>query len=164
MSYMQSARYGPSAAAVAAAASRSSTAGMPIRQMASQATCPIMVPNRALHEIVGRIHPQIRIEPSVEEVILELMNDFTEKVIERSCEMAKHRKTGDRLHNNDGDTTTITQVEQRDVQFALKNEYGVENIPQLGIVPSRKRKFSATATAMDMKRHNHLRLMQQKEG
>lgn len=135
MSYMQPGRFAQPNNMVARPRS------MPVRAppvpSAGQATGPIMVPNRALHEIVGRIHPQLRVDPSVEEVILEMMSEFTDTVLNRSCEMAKHRSNG--------------RIETCDVEFALKTEFGMENVPKLGIVPSRKRKFSEMARALAIK-------------
>ena len=57
----------------AAAAATPASLTLPIT---THGTGPIMVPNRQLHELLGRINPQIRMDASVEEVLLELTNEF----------------------------------------------------------------------------------------
>ena len=130
----------------AAAAATPASLTLPIT---THGTGPIMVPNRQLHELLGRINPQIRMDASVEEVLLELTNDFVDLLVNSACAVARHR-TG-----ATGSTSTALNV--ADLQFSLKREYGIAlDTTDKKSSTGRKRKFSGLFQAARKRRTERL--------
>ncbi|GAB5357289.1 hypothetical protein AAMO2058_000361600 [Amorphochlora amoebiformis] len=48
---------------------------------------------RRLQELVDRYHPDEKLEPAVEMLLLEIAEEFIDEVARRSCELAKHRRS-----------------------------------------------------------------------
>ena len=48
---------------------------------------------RKINEIVQQVSPGERVDPEVEEVLLEIAEDFVDNVTNWACQLAKHRKS-----------------------------------------------------------------------
>ncbi len=66
---------------------------------------------RKLQDLMKEIDPRIQLSPAVEEVLLEMSEDFIDQVVDFSCLLAKHRK----------DTTLQVQ----DIAFCLEKNWGI---------------------------------------
>jgi len=60
---------------------------------AHDASSKQLVTRRALQELVQQIHPDEQLSPEVEEVLLDIADDFIESVTSFACSLAKHRKS-----------------------------------------------------------------------
>ena len=82
------------------------------------ATPPVVVLNKQrLQELVAEIDPCEQLDEEVEDVLLQMIDDFIENLVTASCQMAKHR-----------DSKTL---EVKDVQLVLEKEWNM-NIPGFG--------------------------------
>lgn len=86
------------ASAAAAAAASSSSGGAP--DMATQ-----ILTKPRLQELVREIDPTEQLDEEVEELLLQIADDFVENTVNAACLLAKHRK--------------VAKVEVRDVQLHL---------------------------------------------
>ncbi|PWN36735.1 Taf4-Taf12 (Tafii135-Tafii20) complex, partial [Meira miltonrushii] len=59
-----------------------------------------LLSKRKVQELVGEIDPNERLEGAVEDMLLEIADEFIESVTQAACRLAKHRK-GDRLEVRD---------------------------------------------------------------
>ncbi|RKP13680.1 transcription initiation factor TFIID subunit A-domain-containing protein, partial [Piptocephalis cylindrospora] len=66
---------------------------------------------RKLQELVSQVDPLYRLEPAVEDLFLEVADEFIESVSHMACRLAKHRR---------GDT-----LEVRDVQMHLERHWNL---------------------------------------
>jgi transcription initiation factor TFIID subunit 12 len=51
----------------------------------------MILPRHKLHELVRQVDPNQTLDVDVEELLLEMTNDFIERVVTFSCQLAKHR-------------------------------------------------------------------------
>ena len=76
-----------------------------------------ILPSKKLLELVKQIDPNQTIETEVEELLLEMTNDFIERVVTFSCQLAKHR--GSQV------------LEAKDVQLHLERNWNIR-VPGAG--------------------------------
>lgn len=92
------------ASAAAAAAASSSSGGAP--DMATQ-----ILTKPRLQELVREIDPTEQLDEEVEELLLQIADDFVENTVNAACLLAKHRK--------------VAKVEVRDVQLHLERNWNM---------------------------------------
>jgi len=63
------------------------------QQAAAVANESGVLAKRKIKEIVDQVSPGERIDPEVEEVLLEIAEDFVDNVTNWACQLAKHRKS-----------------------------------------------------------------------
>ncbi|KAJ0408289.1 hypothetical protein ATCC90586_008239 [Pythium insidiosum] len=74
--------------------------------------------NRQLGELLRSVEGRFRFQPAVEELLLDMANDFVSDVVSFSSRLAKHRRS--------------TVLEAKDMQFCLAKNYGI-SLPGLGV-------------------------------
>lgn len=84
-----------------------------------------ILPKQKLLELVKQIDPNQTLDTEVEELLLEMTNDFIDRVVTFSCQLAKHR----------GSDT----LEAKDVQLHLERNWNI-HIPGAGRDEIRERK------------------------
>ncbi|KAI8331493.1 transcription initiation factor TFIID subunit A-domain-containing protein [Chlamydoabsidia padenii] len=94
------------AAAAAAAQAQNNTA-----DILDSDGVPRVLAKRKIQELVGQIDPAERLEPEVEDILLEVADEFIESVTTFACRLAKHRKS---------DT-----LEVKDLQLHLERNWNI---------------------------------------
>lgn len=70
-----------------------------------------LLSKRKLQDLVKSIDPDERLEPDVEELLMEVADEFIESVLQQSCKIARHRKG--------------QMLEVRDVQLHLERNWNI---------------------------------------
>eukprot|EP01119_Soliformovum_irregulare_P004704 TRINITY_DN15775_c0_g1_i1.p1 TRINITY_DN15775_c0_g1~~TRINITY_DN15775_c0_g1_i1.p1 ORF type:complete len:128 (+),score=23.39 TRINITY_DN15775_c0_g1_i1:495-878(+) len=89
----------------------SGTGSLPLRQILSEAETEIIT-RQKLQELMAQISPTTKLDTDVEEVLMDLADDFIESVTSFACELAKHRKS--------------TTLETKDLQLHLEKNYNIK--------------------------------------
>merc|ERR1740137_223163 len=87
---------------------------------------------KRLGELVKEVDPAEQLDEEVEEVLLQIADDFIEQTVSQACALAKHRKAG--------------TIDVRDVQIVLERSWNMW-IPGFGTEDIRPYKRSATTEA-----------------
>ncbi|PVD29041.1 hypothetical protein C0Q70_11638 [Pomacea canaliculata] len=87
---------------------------------------------RRLHELVKEIDPLEQMDDDVEEVLLQIADDFIENVVTSACQLAKHRKS--------------STLEVKDVQLYLERNWNMW-VPGFGSEELRPYKKAAVTEA-----------------
>lgn len=87
---------------------------------------------RRLQELVKEVDPLEQLDEDVEEVLMQIADDFIESVVTSSCKIAKHRKSN--------------TLDVKDVQLHLEHSWGMW-VPGFGTDELRPYKRAATTEA-----------------
>jgi len=87
---------------------------------------------KRLTELVKEVDPAEQLDDDVEDVLLQIADDFIEQTVSQACALAKHRKAG--------------TIDVRDVQIVLERSWNMW-IPGFGTEDLRPYKRSATTEA-----------------
>lgn len=90
---------------------------------------PKVLSKKRLHDLVEEVDPTQLIDEDVEEVLLQIADDFIESVVTSSCQLAKHRKS--------------STLEVKDVQLHLERNWNMR-IPGFGTEDQIHNKSCAT--------------------
>ncbi|KAK3585521.1 hypothetical protein CHS0354_022930 [Potamilus streckersoni] len=93
---------------------------------------PKVLDKRRLQELVKEVDPLEQLDDDVEEVLLQIADDFIESVVTASCQIAKHRKS--------------STLEARDIQLHLERAHNMW-IPGFGTDDLRPYKKACTTEA-----------------
>ncbi|KAK3166024.1 hypothetical protein QOZ80_1AG0040580 [Eleusine coracana subsp. coracana] len=52
-----------------------------------------LLTKRSIHELVAQIDPNEKLDPEVEDVLIDIAEDFVESIVPYACALAKHRKS-----------------------------------------------------------------------
>lgn len=56
-------------------------------------TCNRIISKRSIQELVAQIDPTERLVPEVEDILVDIAEDFVESIATSACSLAKHRKS-----------------------------------------------------------------------
>merc|ERR1712112_722540 len=87
---------------------------------------------KRLTELVKEVDPAEQLDDDVEDVLLQIADDFIEQTVSQACALAKHRKAG--------------TIDVKDVQIVLERSWNMW-IPGFGTEDIRPYKRSATTEA-----------------
>jgi transcription initiation factor TFIID subunit 12 len=98
------------------------------QQAAAVANESGVLAKRKINEIVQQVSPGERVDPEVEEVLLEIAEDFVDNVTNWACQLAKHRKS--------------QTLETQDLRLHLEKHWGIK-VPGFSESEERARKKAA---------------------
>jgi len=107
-------------------------AGAPNPPQTQLATESQVLDRNRLNELVKEVDPSEQLDEEVEEVLLQIADDFIEQTVTQACALAKHRKAA--------------TIDVRDVQMVLERTWNMW-IPGFGAQELRPYKRSATSEA-----------------
>ncbi|OCT92037.1 transcription initiation factor TFIID subunit 12-like isoform X2 [Xenopus laevis] len=87
---------------------------------------------KKLHELVREVDPNEQLDEDVEEMLLQIADDFIESVVSAACQLARHRKSN--------------TLEVKDVQLHLERQWNMW-IPGFGSEEIRPYKKACTTEA-----------------
>lgn len=61
--------------------------------MEASETCNRIISKRSIHEIVSQIDPGERLDGEVEDILVDIADEFVESITTFACSLAKHRKS-----------------------------------------------------------------------
>ncbi|XP_043214368.1 transcription initiation factor TFIID subunit 12-like isoform X2 [Amphibalanus amphitrite] len=93
---------------------------------------PQLLTKQRLHELVKEVDPNEQLDEEVEELLLQLADDFIESTVSTACQLAKHRKAA--------------TVDVKDVQLYLERKWNMW-IPGFGTEEIRPYKRSGATEA-----------------
>ncbi|KAF0306920.1 Transcription initiation factor TFIID subunit 12 [Amphibalanus amphitrite] len=99
---------------------------------ASAAATGDLLTKQRLHELVKEVDPNEQLDEEVEELLLQLADDFIESTVSTACQLAKHRKAA--------------TVDVKDVQLYLERKWNMW-IPGFGTEEIRPYKRSGATEA-----------------
>lgn len=97
-----------------------------------QSLQPSILTKPRLQELVREIDPTEQLDEDVEELLLQIADDFVENTVNAACQFAKHRK--------------VSKVEVKDVQLYLERNWNMW-IPGFGTDELRPYKRAAVTEA-----------------
>jgi len=83
-----------------------------------------IITRRKLQELVNQVSPNTKLEIDVEEIMMDVADDFIESVTTFACNLAKHRKS--------------TTLEVKDLQLHLERNWNIK-VPGFSVEETKKR-------------------------
>nr|XP_032834121.1 transcription initiation factor TFIID subunit 12 [Petromyzon marinus] len=120
----------------AVAVKRESPSGTPAGGVAGGPRCVVdgtqVLSRKRLQDLVREVDPNEQLDDDVEEMLLQIADDFIESVVSAGCQLARHRKS--------------SSLEVRDLQLHLERQWNMR-IPGFGSEEIRPYKKSCTTEA-----------------
>ncbi|XP_075460000.1 transcription initiation factor TFIID subunit 12 isoform X2 [Ascaphus truei] len=91
-----------------------------------------VLPKKKLQDLVREVDPNEQLDEDVEEMLLQIADDFIESVVSAACQLARHRKS--------------TTLEVKDVQLHLERQWNMW-VPGFGSEEIRPYKKACTTEA-----------------
>ena len=90
---------------------------------------PPLLPQRRLQELAAEVDPHQLLDEDVEELLMQLADDFIESAVTSSCQLARHRKSN--------------TLESKDLQLHLERMWNM-SIPGFGVEEQPHRKSASS--------------------